>query len=1224
MKIHELRFMNLNSLVGEWSIDFSHPAYLANGIFAITGPTGAGKTTILDAICLSLYGRTPRLNRVNKSGNEIMSRQTGQCYAELSFATGEGEFRCHWSQQRARKKPDGELQLPKHEISDLNNGQVLETKIREVAILVEKITGMSFEQFTRSMLLAQGGFAAFLQAPPDERAPILEQITGTEVYSEISIKVHLRRGEEKARLDMLQAEIAGIKILDGQEEEDLKNKLRAAGELEKQEKAKLNTLREAANWLDQLAVLEREVGALEKQWQDNIAAEEAFAPEKLRLELARQAMLLDVDYARLSALREQQNSDLSELAKIKEEFPVQNEISEQAARLFRQAGGQLEKLRNVRKEQEQIIKKVRELDMLFKQSQEQVLMSRLKLGEGEEECSALKVKISEGVDQQQKIQNSLNDIELYIRENSPDAGLVSKFSGIAKSFDRLGDSSVLLDKKQSEWKQSTDSQYTWIEHIDLKSAAYQEKCAHLEHLETTLKTLRDELQILLQERELNDWQEELSALYKQKDIYGELEQSSSNMQQARANIKKQQESRRALQAKQEFLNAEISVLEGKVDTGEHDLKQIEIQVAMLSRIRDLEAERARLEDGKACPLCGATKHPFAHANLPRMDETELERDRVRAFLKKLSHELHDASLKKVKLEKDIEFNEAALNEQKLLLEAESKHLQQILLESGLEAGIQDNFHDRLNDLEEVIEKYTITLNQVAAGQNHERQLVRQYDEGKLAMMKAHNEQQQAIAGQEQASREASRLQNEYENLQVQLDIIKQETLREIAEYGISQLAIEEAPEILEKLRVRREAWITRQDTRQNLEQEIAKLQTETAKAETLLETRQVQLQQERESLEEHEKLAQKLQTVRFELYGEKNPVVEEQHLESELAAAEAGMEKARNNFNLAQRDLERLEAQAQSLGGRIQSRVLEIQNSLVHFERHLTELGFEHETDYLQSILSVAEQEALLQKAEKLRDQKMELQTRLLDKKDALRLEREKTLTIQPREALEEQTGIVEQALKALQDGIGADKHLLQSSEQNRLQLQEQMQKIEAQKAEYRRWEILHSLIGSADGKKYRNFAQGLTFDIMIAHANRQLKKMSDRYILFRNSEHVLELNVIDNYQAGEIRSTANLSGGESFLVSLALALGLSNMASQRVRVDSLFLDEGFGSLDEAALDIALDTLAGLQQQGKLIGVISHVPAIKERIATQIQVINKSGGRSVIQGPGCQRLRTAK
>ena len=140
----------------------------------------------------------------------------------------------------------------------------------------------------------------------------------------------------------------------------------------------------------------------------------------------------------------------------------------------------------------------------------------------------------------------------------------------------------------------------------------------------------------------------------------------------------------------------------------------------------------------------------------------------------------------------------------------------------------------------------------------------------------------------------------------------------------------------------------------------------------------------------------------------------------------------------------------------------------------------------------------------------------------------------------------------------------------------------------------------------------------MVSHANRQLEKMSDRYLLIRDEKQPLELNIVDDYQAGEIRSTKNLSGGESFIVSLSLALGLSNMASRNVQVDSLFLDEGFGTLDAEALETALEALSGLHQKGKLIGVISHVSALKERISTQINIMPLSGGKSSITGPGCK------
>ena len=162
-------------------------------------------------------------------------------------------------------------------------------------------------------------------------------------------------------------------------------------------------------------------------------------------------------------------------------------------------------------------------------------------------------------------------------------------------------------------------------------------------------------------------------------------------------------------------------------------------------------------------------------------------------------------------------------------------------------------------------------------------------------------------------------------------------------------------------------------------------------------------------------------------------------------------------------------------------------------------------------------------------------------------------------------------------------------------------------------------LIGSADGKKFRNFAQGLTFDMMINHANNALSRMNNRYILLRDRNVPLDLNVIDTYQAGEVRSTKNLSGGEAFLVSLSLAMGLSHMASNNVRIDSLFLDEGFGTLDEDTLESALDALSQLREDNKLIGVISHVGALKERIPLQIEITPGIGGRSTAKGPGVRR-----
>ena len=308
MRILGVRFKNLNSLASEWQVDFTHPAYASDGIFAITGPTGAGKTTIMDAVCLALYGSTPRLGKVTKSSNEIMSRQTGECFAEVTFETTKGRYRCHWSQHRARKNSGGELQHAKHEIADADSGTVLESKINQVGKFIDNTTGMDFERFTRSMLLAQGGFAVFLQAPPNERSPILEQITGTEIYSKISVKVHERRADEREKLELLQAELKGIQVISEDEERDLQTGLKEKQRQETELAGKMKELDKAHAWIEGMVALEKELSELNNKQQDFEQRRLVFAPESKKLEKSRKALGLEGDYRGVTALRELQEA----------------------------------------------------------------------------------------------------------------------------------------------------------------------------------------------------------------------------------------------------------------------------------------------------------------------------------------------------------------------------------------------------------------------------------------------------------------------------------------------------------------------------------------------------------------------------------------------------------------------------------------------------------------------------------------------------------------------------------------------------------------------------------------------------------------------------------------------------------------------------------------------------------------------------------------------------
>jgi DNA repair protein SbcC/Rad50 len=162
-------------------------------------------------------------------------------------------------------------------------------------------------------------------------------------------------------------------------------------------------------------------------------------------------------------------------------------------------------------------------------------------------------------------------------------------------------------------------------------------------------------------------------------------------------------------------------------------------------------------------------------------------------------------------------------------------------------------------------------------------------------------------------------------------------------------------------------------------------------------------------------------------------------------------------------------------------------------------------------------------------------------------------------------------------------------------------------------WQAVDTAIGSATGDRFRRFVQGITLDHLLALANDHLASLSPRYRLSRGTAFDLAINIVDRDMGDEIRTTRSLSGGERFLVSLALALALSGLEGRGTFVDTLFIDEGFGSLDAETLDVAVDALETLQGHGRRVGVVTHVAAMVERIPVQVKVEKRGSGRSVVE-----------
>ena len=963
MRIHTIRLSNLNALTGTWEIDLDHPAY-ADNIYALTGPTGAGKTTILDAISLALYGRTPRLARIGKAGNEIMSRHSGTCHAEITFSTRTGRYRSHWSQHRARRKAGGELQNPKHELADAESGELLATGLKDVAAAIERLTGMDYQRFTRAMLLAQGDFAAFLRAAPDERAPLLEQITGTEIYSRISIAVHERLRDALEQQRQLATETAGITPLDAathtaltQESAALQKQLAALATRQQQTAA---ALARAQN----IAELTAELARLDEQHTAHQAALARFAPERERLAAAQSAALLDADYARLDTLRRAQQQNSRALAALDEQAPALARTHETANQALTAASA------------------------------------------------------------------------------------------------RVHSEKQRLAAAQPRWQQTRAYDHTLRHQREQLATLEQSAAAH-----TAAQTA-------------------LAA--------AEKHAAAARENSARADV-----------ARKKTETALAAHLQGRL-LREYRAEKENIlrELAYHQRIADLEQQRAHLHDGEPCPLCGATEHPYASELPAQPDDLTTRLEALDTYIKQAET-----------------LNEQHENAQRALASAREKQQQ--------------------------------TENTLA-----------------LAAEKARNSavhaEQHAALQQTYAQTLAAR-----QALLANRDPDAEETAQ--------QHAIAEAEAAMEKAR----------DTCQTAQSAAAANQQQRAQLHARLTAQQQELQ-----------TAEQQFAVALGMC-------------SEIAApSPAGRSPQRGRDGEGVDDV--------PCAPKISTFSISDHPHSNTSSRAAT--TFPDETAWQAARLPAATREALARQAAALDQQTLTLHTRQQDRAARLATltaqstDDPDTATLQARQEADEHTR------QQHQQTLAANQHRLAEHERASERLAAQQQAIAKQAAETRRWQNLHELIGAADGKKYRNYAQSLTFASVIAQANRQLVQLSDRYLLTADPARPLELNIIDNYQGGETRSAKNLSGGESFIVSLALALGLAQMSGENMQIDTLFLDEGFGTLDEETLDSALETLSQLRTHGKHIGIISHVAALTERIATRIQITPQNGGNSIISGPGCRRV----
>ena len=942
---------------------------------------------------------------------------------------------------------------------------------------------MDFERFTRSILLAQGGFDTFLKADTEQKSRILEQITGTEIYTTISQCVHERQREEKDKLQRLQDQISGINILDDAQAKKLTSDLEIAQKQEAEMTQSVNQTKEAIIWLKSIESLQNEIGVLIKD--KSVLNEELieFEPRRLQLAQAIKAATLDGIYATLINTRNQKIADETFLStKSKEHARLESSLKNKAE-ILKNLEAKTKEAKEKLKQEVPIIHKVKLIDQRLVDLQKNLEQEEKALQDAQNTITSKKQAKEKAQINLAAIKNDLQTIETYIQQHAQDQWLISGLAGVEEQLNNLANKQQEITKAESARNEFEKNLIKANEALEKQITQTSTKKQTLKTAEQAHQQANDKLKTLFNGRLLREYRSEKEGLQREK-----------------------------------FL---------------------------LDKIVSLEAHRAQLKDNQPCPLCGAKEHPYAKGNVPVSDEIDKKIETLITLIN-------------------------AIEEQ----EAEIKKL------AGAEITARNDLVDS--------EKLEMTA------KSHFDYTEKSYAELKTHLAKANNE----------------------------FATLEQNIVVKLKPLGIKSISNISVSSLLASLKNRLIDWQNHGDKKAKAQQNIDEIDGEMKTLEAVMDALHATLTDKQTNLEKLNQEYQSKNNDRKILYADKDPEAEEKLLTQLIEKEEQCEKQERDIYNEQQRTLTVVKADIDSTKKRIEKTANTLSELEADFLKSLKAINFSDETQFLKAILPNENRLVLANKEKQLNYKQSELTTKLQDRESSLTRALSEKLTDKTIIELEPHYKECEEKLKQLQRTIANINVKLEENTINKNKVNEVQQQIELQKIECKRWDKLHTLIGSADGKKYRNFAQGLTFELMVSHANQQLKKMTERYLLIRDEEQPLALNVVDNYQAGEIRSVKNLSGGESFIVSLTLALGLSKMASRKVRVDSLFLDEGFGTLDEDALETALDTLSELQQDNKLIGIISHVPALKERISTQITVTPISSGRSMLAGIGCDQVRS--